>query len=400
VKPVDFDPAYEVCTKLTSLKDTMDQWFLERTDAIEACIQAIVCKHNVLIVGKHGTSKSDMTNTLFGAFSGWANLFDIQCNKFMTKDNVFGIPNMKLMQEEGIIEHNIDGMLPTADFAFLDELLDANDPVLRSMLDVLNERIFREGRRRVQCPLRTAIATTNFFKDTENLAAVLDRFLVKMTVTPLEDTTSIVGMMENYVSRRKKAFTIPTISEEELNTLHRLRTKVMFPVDVLEVYEKLIQEYIRNCDGKLYVSDRRKCWSIETIRSEAMMQSRSKVDYTDLAAARFALVHIGDTKQEDAFEKAYNKQIGSMEKTQELRKQLNTVKEVLENVSAGMSAKSTTEEQLIDLSRQAKTVIRTVDQRDRSTDLEFADLGREFDEQLEKAKTLVNAAVSQLGQGA
>ena len=47
-------------------------------------------------------------------------------------------------------------MLPEADVAFLDELLNANSAILNSLLLVLNERVFRRGRETRKLPLLMA----------------------------------------------------------------------------------------------------------------------------------------------------------------------------------------------------------------------------------------------------
>ncbi len=46
---------------------------------------------------------------------------------------------------EGIIEYLCENSILTCDFAFIDEIFDASDVVLRTLLGVLNERIFAKG---------------------------------------------------------------------------------------------------------------------------------------------------------------------------------------------------------------------------------------------------------------
>ena len=88
--------------------------------------------------------------------------------------------------------------MSTADFAFLDEVFDANDVALRSMLGILNERTFRKGKQIEQARLHTAIATTNFLRASDLTEAVLDRFAFRATLLPDYDPYSLLRVDEAY----------------------------------------------------------------------------------------------------------------------------------------------------------------------------------------------------------
>ena len=66
-----------------------------------------------------------------------------------------------LAEHEGDLVTNTEGMLPEADFVFLDELLNANSAILNSLLMVLNERIFRRGRETRALPTLMVIGASN-----------------------------------------------------------------------------------------------------------------------------------------------------------------------------------------------------------------------------------------------
>ena len=48
----------------------------------------------------------------------------------------------------------MEGFLPDADVAFLDEVFKANSSILNALLTLLNERVFDNGRSRIEAPLR------------------------------------------------------------------------------------------------------------------------------------------------------------------------------------------------------------------------------------------------------
>jgi MoxR-like ATPase len=47
----------------------------------------------------------------------------------------------------------IDGYLPTAEVAFIDEIFKANSAILNALLTLLNERLFDNGNKRFPVPL-------------------------------------------------------------------------------------------------------------------------------------------------------------------------------------------------------------------------------------------------------
>jgi len=263
-------------------------------------------KHHVLMVGLHGTSKSKMTNKLFSAFTD-ARVFNTQCTKFMTEDVVLGVPNVKTMQEEGLIEYVTTGMIPEAHFAFLDELMDANEPVLRALLDILNERVFRRGRQFMECPLRTAIATTNFMKTSEQVAAVVDRFLIKSKVSPLESDDSVQGMLRGFLGERKCSPEFPTVTLEELDQVFDLVNSVTMSDEMIVLCNELIRQYNTEGAGTVFISDRRKCWTTQLACAQAVLSGRDSVEPEDLKAVRFGLVTLGEDKEEQWFDEAYSK---------------------------------------------------------------------------------------------
>ena len=60
--------------------------------------------------------------------------------------------------DEGRYLREIDGYLPTAKVAFLDEVFKANSAILNALLTLLNERAFDQGADRIDVPLATLVA--------------------------------------------------------------------------------------------------------------------------------------------------------------------------------------------------------------------------------------------------
>lgn len=72
--------------------------------------------------------------------------------------------------------------LVQAEVAFIDEVFKANSAILNTLLTILNERLFDNGRERVPVPLVTMVAASNEMPESEELDALYDRFLLRCSV--------------------------------------------------------------------------------------------------------------------------------------------------------------------------------------------------------------------------
>jgi len=59
--------------------------------------------------------------------------------------------------ERDIYSRKVDGFLPTAKIAFLDEIFKANSAILNSLLTILNEKKFDNGIAQLSIPLLVTV---------------------------------------------------------------------------------------------------------------------------------------------------------------------------------------------------------------------------------------------------
>src|SRR5207253_4896502 len=113
---------------------------------------------NLFLLGPPGTAKTAIVHELGRRLSG--KVFDYLLTRFTEPNELFGPFDIRKLRD-GELVTNTEGMLPEADFVFLDELLNANSAILNSLLMVLNERIFRRGRETRPLPTLAVFAASN-----------------------------------------------------------------------------------------------------------------------------------------------------------------------------------------------------------------------------------------------
>jgi len=157
---------------------------IEREALAQMVALAGVAEEHVLVIGPPGTAKSEAVRRIAGAVNG--RTFEYLLGRFTEPSEIFGPIDLRRLKE-GVVETETEGMLPEAEFAFLDEIFRASTAILNTLLGILNERVFRRGHSIVRCPLRVCVGASNSLPEDDSLAAFADRFLVRVFVDPVPD---------------------------------------------------------------------------------------------------------------------------------------------------------------------------------------------------------------------
>lgn len=143
-------------------------------EIIDTLILALFSNEHVLLLGPPGTAKTTIAKRVSGLISN-GNFFYNLMTRFTTPDEIFGpvsLPSLK----QGELSRNTDSYLPTATMALLDEIFKSSSIILNSILDILNEREFKNNGKVHKAPILTVIGTSNDEAIAHDLMALFDRF--------------------------------------------------------------------------------------------------------------------------------------------------------------------------------------------------------------------------------
>ncbi len=159
--------------------------FLERDSLFTQIELALLCREHVLIIGPPGTAKSAVASAVLGRIldetTGKSSLFSKQLAENTVQTDLIGPIDFKVLTETGRTEYLTDDGMLGAHHAFLDEVFDGRDMLLRSILNVLHERELKHGRKVTPGRCECAIMTSNRYlsevvaRSPETLQAFADR---------------------------------------------------------------------------------------------------------------------------------------------------------------------------------------------------------------------------------
>jgi MoxR-like ATPase len=266
--------------KVQDIQITLNHNFFDRETEVEALIIALLSRQHLLFIGPAGSGKSALSSML-GEMIEDSTYFQHLLTPFSTPEELFGVLSLKDL-EQGIYKRNIAGMLPLANFAFIDEIFKANSAILNSLLTLINERLFYNNGVPVQSPLMTLVGSSNeYIESDEGLEALFDRFLLRFEVDYIRPDADFIAMLKATDPKPLAKLTF-----NELSVLQRKVTEVAFSeehyVTLATLRNKLSDEGIRP-------SDRRFKQSLSILQATAFLKGRMHVLKSDFAILKHVL---------------------------------------------------------------------------------------------------------------
>lgn len=280
--------------RISAILTGMCHGTFERKDVMALSVLSALSGESIFLLGLPGVGKSMVARRLKLAFKD-ASVFEYLMSRFSTPDEIFGPVSISKLKDEDCYERAVSGFLPEAEVVFLDEIWKAGPAIQNSLLTVLNEKIFLNGNKELQLPLKGIIAASNELpaKD-EGLEALWDRFLLRYIVNPIAGKQNFFSLLTASTTPNSTVEFEPLTHREyvEIQTESR---NVTLPDSILEIIytirEKLNDKVMAKDpvtaeqdpeNAKYYVSDRRWKKAVGVMKMSAYLNDRKEVGLSDV----------------------------------------------------------------------------------------------------------------------
>lgn len=265
--------------KVGEVKKICDM-FVERADAVEVLLLAVLARQHVVLLGPPGTAKTALIRTFARAVD--LRVFSWQLTRFSTPEELFGPVDVAAL-ERGQYRRVTAGKLPEAELVYLDEIFKANSAILNALLSAMQERIFYNDGQPAPISLISLIGASNEVPEEDGLEALWDRFLLRVRVGYIAERGAFRQML---ATRIPKESISPIISRSDLDAAQAAVERVVIPDAILDRIVTLRDE--ANARG-IIASDRRYVEALSLLRAAAFLDGRDEVIEDDLLVFRHVL---------------------------------------------------------------------------------------------------------------
>lgn len=264
--------------RLNRVASHLKMTFACRDTAVDLMQLALVCHEHCLFLGTPGTAKSELVTRFARAVQ--ARPFHYLLTRFTEPAELFGPVDLKEFTDRQRYHVRTDGMLPTAEVAFLDEVFQASSAILNTLLTLIHERRFHNGAEIDEVPLIALFGASNHLPDDPTLHAFSDRFVLRLEIEPVPDES-----LDDLLTRGWEIETssdtpaglelVSTAQIEQLND-------ELGAIALGDVYTRY-QELIRSLRAEgVALSDRRLVKGLKLIRAAALLAGRDQATPADL----------------------------------------------------------------------------------------------------------------------
>ena len=298
-------------SRINNMRVRLGEYFVDKQDIIDLMCVCMLAQEPLLIVGKPGTAKSDIVVKFCQALGLNGNeYFEYMLTKFTEPSEIIGPIDVGQLKE-GRYWRKVGGKLPECRIAFLDEIFKSNSAILNTLLTIINERKFYQDGQPTPIDLVMLFAATNEIPEFDELAALRDRFVLKIESRGVRDTAFeglISKGLRNEVYKafnqqpwanlaslddflQLKAYLDHTLLSQE-NSDNGSFTDSSFPPEVFALFKRIVKTLAT--EDRLEISDRKVVKLYKLMRARALLFHGGVVTKDDLSLLRYIPNRIKD----------------------------------------------------------------------------------------------------------
>jgi MoxR-like ATPase len=337
----------EARQKILALKEAVNSVVVGRDLEIDGIMLALLSKNHVVMIGPPGTAKSFIALTIASMIN--ARVYKYMLTRYTTYEELFGGIHIAEFVRTGQLRRNWSPIVE-AEVVFLDEIFNADSPILNALLSLMQERIVYDPftGSAVETPLWTLIGASNRAPEEEELAAVYDRFAVKLFVQPIGNKTDklLAALERKWMDGKIKEV---KVDMEDIKTLHEYTLSLARSEEVHNLYKVYAVPLLQMVASRFYVSDRS---IIDYFRRlfAAYLVMKGRVDETTASEAAYKIVSYAARTPEELVEvqKVVEEVLGEVA---ELRNKMRQAQALLENLEFNKALELLREVALTDLKK-------------------------------------------------
>ncbi|WP_406661377.1 AAA family ATPase [Methanolobus sp. ZRKC3] len=288
--------------RVTDLINICSDGLYEREEIVAVSLLSAISGQSIFLYGLPGTAKSLIARRLSHVFRDTTH-FEYLMQSFSTPEDVFGPVSIQELKKDNYVRKT-DGYLPTADFAFLDEIWKSSPAILNTLLTIINERIYRNNGKDEKVPLKALIAASNETPPAnQGLEALYDRFIMRIGVDPMQERENFEKLLDGgAVSTEIKVPDGLQFSHAEWEQFPDEIYKVTISKEVFAIINSIrvsIDEFNKdNPEIAVYVSDRRWQKIAFILKASAFLCDRNEVIPVDTFILRHCLWTLEENREQ------------------------------------------------------------------------------------------------------
>lgn len=292
-------PEAAIKQRMEKLVDALCAGLHERREHAAVVLLAALSGQNTFLLGPPGTAKSLLARRLASLFANCGECFEYLMHKFSTPEDIFGPVSIKALKEDKY-KRKTEGFLPSAHFAFLDEIWKSGPAILNTLLTIINEKKFRNGDNPPSVPLISLIAASNETPPKgQGLEALYDRFIVRLYAPPIEGSDNFDKFLQGGSVGDSADCGKLAIRPDEWKKWREDMCKVELSAETMNIIRAIRLELAEKRDElKVYVSDRRWRKAADFLRAGAFFCGRQQTNLADTLLLRHCLWTDKDTRDD------------------------------------------------------------------------------------------------------